>query len=120
MSKFDNVRIATRARSSGAEHFTDNEGVDGSIPSVPTKHMRIIWGLIGIGLGTLLIWKTYPLVGLFGKVPWAEQHLSSGGTYLLYKLIGLAAIILSGMYMFGLLELFLGPLASIFSGLKGQ
>ena len=64
--------------------------------------MRIIWGFIGIAIGTLILWKTYPLVGFFGKVPWAEEHLRGGlgGTYFLYKLIGLVTILLSAMYMF--------------------
>lgn len=64
--------------------------------------MRIIWGLIGIAIGTLILWKTYPLVGFFGKVSWAEEHLRGGlgGTYFLYKLMGLVTVLLSAMYMF--------------------
>ncbi len=82
--------------------------------------MRIVWGLIGIGIGILLVWKTFGLVNTFGRVEWAERHLSGGlgGTYLLYKLIGIVVIILSAMYMFGLLERFLGPIGNVFGGLK--
>ena len=84
--------------------------------------MRIISGLIGIGVGVFLIWKTYPLVNLFGKIDWAERHLGGGfgGTYFLYKIIGLVVVILSAMYMFGIINILLGPLASVFGGLKNK
>lgn len=82
--------------------------------------MRFIWSLIGIIIGIILLWKTYQLVNWFGKVDWAERHLAGGfgGTYFLYKAIGLLLIIFSLMYMFGALDIFLLPLGKIFGGVK--
>lgn len=108
--------------SSVVEHVTDNDGVGGPIPPTPTRKesisMRIIWSIIGIAFGTIMIWKTYPLVNLFGKSDWAERYFSGGlgGTYFLYKVIGLAVVILSGLYMFGILDILLFPFRSIFGG----
>lgn len=80
--------------------------------------MRIIWGLIGITIGTVILWKTYPLVNFFGKVAWAEEHLAGGlgGTYFLYKIMGLAVIIISTLYLFGVLDFILFPFYGLFGG----
>lgn len=80
--------------------------------------MRFFWGLVGIAIGTVIIWKTYPLVNTFGRIDWAERHLGSGmgGTYLLYKIVGLAVVIFSAMYMFDLEGILIAPLRSVFSG----
>ncbi len=66
-----------------------------------------------------MVWKTYALVGFFGKNDWAERHLAGGfgGTYFLLKLIGLILIFLSALYMFGILDSLLLPFRSIFGGL---
>lgn len=79
--------------------------------------MKITGGLIGIVIGVLIIWKTFPLVNMFGKISWAEQHLGSGGTYTLYKLVGLLVVLLSAMHLFGILDIFLSPFESVFGGL---
>lgn len=83
--------------------------------------MRFFGSLIGIVIGVILIWKTYPLVNTFGKFDWAEQYLAGGlgGTYFFYKLAGMALIVFSALYMFGILDNLLSPLTSIFRGLKG-
>ena len=66
---------------------------------------RIIISLIGIAFGTWCVWKSDWLVTNLGRIPWAEAHLSTdGGSKLMYKLIGLAAIFLSFLYRFGLIE----------------
>ena len=81
--------------------------------------MRFIWGIIGIIIGVLIVRYTFPLVNFFGRVSWAERHLSwgsAGGTYTLYKIIGVGTILLSGLYMFGLLEVLLWPILKIFAG----
>ena len=81
--------------------------------------MRFIWGLVGIAIGVLVVWKTYQLVNIFGKIDWAERHLSGGlgGTYFLYKIIGIAVVVLSMLYMFGILDIMLSPFSSVFGGL---
>ena len=79
--------------------------------------MAIIIGIILILAGFLLVWKTHPIVDFAGKSAWAEQHLGAeGGTYLLYKLIGIAFIFfgllaITGLYQ-GFLESTIGALLS--------
>jgi hypothetical protein len=77
--------------------------------------MRFFLGIIFIAIGFLLIWKTDWIVANFGRVDWAEEKLGTeGGTRLLWKLIGLAVIIIATLYMFGFIE---GILGAIFSPL---
>jgi hypothetical protein len=80
--------------------------------------MRFVWSIIGIIIGVLIMKYTYSLVQTFGRIPWAESHLSGGlgGTYLLYKLIGLAVIFLSMLYVFGGPGAIVGPFLSVFGG----
>jgi len=69
--------------------------------------MKYIIALIAVAVGVLLVIKTEWFVENFGTNAWAEQHLgTSGGTRLLYKLIGIAIIILAMLGITGLL----GPL----------
>ncbi|MBI4050733.1 MAG: hypothetical protein HY396_02035 [Candidatus Doudnabacteria bacterium] len=84
--------------------------------------MRIFWGLIGIIIGTLILKYTYPLVNFFGKPDWAEKYFSGGlgGTYFLFRLIGLAVIFFSALYMVGLMDNLFSPLANVFGGLGKQ
>lgn len=68
-------------------------------------NMRYIFGIIGIIIGFVIIWKSEWLLQQFGRFSWAEEHLgTSGGTRMFYKLIGMAIIILSFIYMGGFLE----------------
>ncbi len=82
--------------------------------------MRFFWGIIGIIIGTLLLKYTFQLSNTFGKIDWAEKYFSGGlgGTYFFYKLFGMLAIVLSVLYMFGFLGNLLGPVTSIFGGLR--
>ena len=84
--------------------------------------MRIFWGLVGIAIGVLVLKYTYPLVNFFGKASWAEKYFSGGlgGTYFLFKLIGILIILFSALYMVGILDNLLGPAGSVFGGLKNQ
>jgi len=66
--------------------------------------MKYFLGLLAIAFGTILIIKTEWFIQNFGTNAWAEQHLgSSGGSRLLYKLIGLAIIFIAMMGVTGLL-----------------
>lgn len=66
--------------------------------------MKYFFGLLGIALGVVLIIKTEWFIQNFGTNAWAEQHLgTSGGTRLMYKLIGLVIIFIAMMGMTGLL-----------------
>lgn len=80
--------------------------------------MKYFLMLLGIGVGILFIIKTEWFIQSFGTSAWAEQHLgTSGGTRLLYKLIGLGIIVVSVFGATGLLgEIilsFFGPLFGI-------
>ena len=80
--------------------------------------MNFIGGLIGVVVGFLLIKYSVALTDTFGRIQWAEEHMHSGmsGTYSLYRLTGVAFIILSLMYMFDILGILIGPLAGVFGG----
>ncbi|MDP2684703.1 MAG: hypothetical protein Q8P20_06720 [bacterium] len=66
--------------------------------------MKYVLGIILIGLGFLIVWKSDWIMNNFGRIPWAEEHLGmDGGTRLLWKLIGLLVIIGSFLYMTGAL-----------------
>ncbi|MFA6552966.1 MAG: hypothetical protein WCT27_00905 [Patescibacteria group bacterium] len=67
--------------------------------------MRYFLGLLIIGVGFLITWKADWIMNNFGRIAWAEEHLGTeGGTRLLYKLIGISAIVLSFLYMSGILS----------------
>ena len=57
----------------------------------------LLCGAIGMGL----LVKTEPWVNLVGKSFWAEQHLGSGGTYSMWKLIAVGIIIGGVLYLAG-------------------
>jgi hypothetical protein len=79
--------------------------------------MKYIGWLLGVVLGTLMVIKTEWIVQNFGTNAWAEQHLgTSGGSRLMYKLVGLVIIFISMMGLTGML----GPfIIRIFGGLFG-
>jgi len=79
---------------------------------------RIIVGIVGIVIGSIMVIRSEWLLSFFGRINWAEIHLGSeGGTRLFYKLIGILAIIISLMIMTGMIE---GLLMAIFGPLFGQ
>ncbi len=81
--------------------------------------MNIVIGILIILAGVFLVIKTEWFIQNFGTSSWAEQHLgSSGGTRLMYKLIGIIIIILSMMGMTGMLgEVIINVFGRLF-GLK--
>jgi hypothetical protein len=79
---------------------------------------RIIVGIIGIVVGSIMVIKSEWFLSFFGRINWAEIHLGGeGGTRILYKLLGVLAIIISLMIMTGMIE---GLLLAIFGPLFGQ
>lgn len=76
-----------------------------------------IIALLAIVVGCFLIIKTEWFIENFGTNAWAEEHMgTSGGSRLMYKLIGLAMIILAMMGATGLLGT---VILNIFGGLFG-
>ncbi|PIR73948.1 MAG: hypothetical protein COU35_05045 [Candidatus Magasanikbacteria bacterium CG10_big_fil_rev_8_21_14_0_10_47_10] len=70
--------------------------------------MKYLLGLLGVAFGVWMILKTEWIIQNFGTSDWAETKMAtSGGTRLLYKLIGIAFIFISFMAMTGLLGPFL-------------
>ena len=66
--------------------------------------MKYFLGIIIVGVGFLIAWKADWMMENFGRISWAEAKLGTeGGTRLLYKLIGIALIIGSFLYMSGTL-----------------
>ncbi len=57
---------------------------------------RIIGGLVGLAVGFVLVWKSEWFQVNIGSIQWAEEHFgTSGGSRLMYKLIGILIIIIS-------------------------
>ncbi len=80
--------------------------------------MKFIIFLLLVGAGILFVWKTDGLVGLTGRVGWAERNLGGAGTYSLYKLIGVACLIISLILITGLFgRVFGGLLTTLFGGI---
>jgi len=67
--------------------------------------------IIGIGLvliGVAFILKSEWFLQNFGSIGWAEEHLgTSGGTRLMYKLLGIILIFVGMLMVTGLMEGFL-------------
>ncbi len=74
--------------------------------------MKFLYGFLAIGVGVVLVLKSEWLVENFGRIDWAEQHLSTeGGTRIFWKLVGIAIIFISFLAMAGA---FNAPLTNIF------
>ena len=77
--------------------------------------MRIFWGLMAMGFGSIIIVKTEWLVRNIGRMEFFERKLGTmGGTRLGYKLIGLTVIMLGILMITNLVEGFVEWLASFF------
>ena len=78
--------------------------------------MNIFLGILAIIAGVLIVIYTEWIVENFGTNEWAEQNMgTSGGSRLLYKLIGIAIIFLSMMAMTGMLgEIIIGTFGRLF------
>jgi uncharacterized membrane protein YkgB len=56
---------------------------------------HIVIGLLIVGAGFMTTWKSEWLLRNFGRVSWAEEHLSyEGGTRFFYKILGIIIIFL--------------------------
>ncbi|RJO59225.1 hypothetical protein C4546_03310 [Candidatus Parcubacteria bacterium] len=64
--------------------------------------MKYLVGILMIGIGFVIIWKSDWLMNNMGRIEWAEAHLGSdGGTRLFYKLVGIVIIIAAFLLMSG-------------------
>jgi hypothetical protein len=74
---------------------------------------QILIGLILVGVGILLLKNNYQVANNL-RISFAEQHMGSGGSYLLWKIIAVVVVIAGITVAFGLHDNFL---AWIFSPL---
>jgi len=78
----------------------------------------IIFTTIAIAVGAIMFIKTPWFVNSFGRSAWAEANLGSGGTYNLYKILGMVIIVASLMWATGLMQnLILSIFGSALGGL---
>jgi hypothetical protein len=63
-----------------------------------------IIGLIVVVFGVLMLKYTFNLTNFTGNVGFAEKYLGAGGTYSLYKILGIVLCLGGIMAMFGLFE----------------
>jgi len=67
--------------------------------------LKIALFLLGSGLGVLMMVYAEPLVRTFGKSAWAEEKMQTmGGSYFLWKMVGLVFIIISFLLLVGTLD----------------
>ncbi|HUD20558.1 MAG TPA: hypothetical protein VMQ44_00615 [Candidatus Saccharimonadales bacterium] len=62
--------------------------------------LKIIVAILGVGAGTYALTHNYQLTRLFGYNDYAERYLGTGGTYSMWKLIGVVLIIAAVVYLF--------------------
>jgi hypothetical protein len=71
-------------------------------------------------VGFSMVWKTSWWIELFGRNPWAEEHLTgglgsgAGGSWLFYKLLGIVTMIGAFLYLTGGLQSILVSTVGIF------
>lgn len=67
--------------------------------------MRYIVGILFIILGAVIVLKSEAFFSFFGRIEIADRYLGAeGGSRLMYKLIGIAIVFLSLLYMTGGVE----------------
>lgn len=62
--------------------------------------IKLIVLVAGFAIGTAFIKYNFQLTKLFGHNSLAERYLGEGGTYSMWKLLGVALIVLAVIYVF--------------------
>jgi hypothetical protein len=82
---------------------------------------RIILGVVVFLMGIGIVWKTRTIVDFFGHMEWAERKLGGGGTYLMYKFVGILMSFVGMLIATNLWEAFLqATVGSIFPKIPTQ
>ncbi|MFH1598155.1 MAG: hypothetical protein ABIB97_03735 [Patescibacteria group bacterium] len=69
--------------------------------------MNYLYGIISIMIGVILVLGTENIMRMFGRVEWAETHMSTwGGSRMFTKFLGVGLIFLGFIFMGG----WFGPL----------
>lgn len=62
--------------------------------------LKVLVLILGLGVGTALIKYSYQMTHLFGRNSLAEQYLGNGGTYTMWRLLGVVMILGTFWYVF--------------------
>lgn len=62
--------------------------------------LKFLVFIVGIGAGVAMMYYNYQLVQLFGHQYYAEKYLGDGGTYSMWKILGILVIIGCVWYVF--------------------
>jgi len=77
----------------------------------------IFIGLLVVVAGFMVTWKSEWLLRHFGRVRWAEEHLSyEGGTRFFYKILGIVIIFLGLFIITGIWNDILNGLFNLLGG----
>ena len=77
--------------------------------------MKYFVALIVVLIGCAMVIKTEWFLENFGRSDWAEEKLGGGGTRLMYKLLGLLAIVLAVLGVTGAIgEIIISVFGSLF------
>lgn len=69
---------------------------------------RILFGLIAIGLGIIMVYKTPWILSMVGRIYFAEKNLGPGGSRIFFKLLGVVIILIGFLFMTNLFEPVIG------------
>lgn len=61
---------------------------------------RWTWLILGTGISFVSLTYTLQMARIFGKVGWAEKYFGEGGTYTMWKIIGIIAPVIAVVYFF--------------------
>lgn len=62
--------------------------------------LKILVLIVGVALGTAFLKYYFQLTRLFGHNSLAERYLGEGGTYSMWKLLGVLLIVIAVIYVF--------------------
>ena len=62
--------------------------------------LKVLVLILGLGVGTALLKYNYQMTHLFGHNSLAEQYLGNGGTYTMWRLLGIIVILGTFWYVF--------------------
>ncbi len=69
--------------------------------------LKVIIFIISLAVGLYFLTKSEYIVRVIGHNAWVDSYLGRGGSYLMWKVIGIALIILGFLYMLGDLDPYL-------------
>ncbi|MDD2536966.1 MAG: hypothetical protein PHU61_00515 [Candidatus Absconditabacteria bacterium] len=77
---------------------------------------QVVLGLLIMALGSALMYFSYPLMEMFGRIPWAEKNL--GGTRNAFLFGGFLFVVIGGLILFGVIPT-TSPMDTVPTGIVG-